>query len=86
MGVFQERLPDPLGDAALRLAVQDQRIDRAPDIIDGGIADDRDMAGLGIDLDLADLRAVGKARDRQGLVGDGGERPLPLRRYTPRSP
>ena len=74
MAIFEQRLADPLGDAAMRLAVQDQRIDRAADIVDRGIADDLDLAGIGIDLDLADLRAIGKARDRQGLVGDAGKR------------
>jgi hypothetical protein len=42
------------------------------DIVDRGIADNLDRTGLGIDLDLANLRAVGKARDRQGLVGNAG--------------
>ena len=53
------------------LAMQDHRVDRAPDVVDSGVADDIDSAGFRIDLDLADLRAVRKARDRQRLVGNG---------------
>ena len=33
--VLEQRLADALRDAAVRLAVDDQRIDRAPDIVDG---------------------------------------------------
>jgi hypothetical protein len=51
--------------------MQDHRVDRAPDVVDSGVADDIDSAGFRIDLDLADLRAVRKARDRQRLVGNG---------------
>ncbi len=43
------------------LAVQDHRIDREADIVDADPAQDCTSAGLGIDLDLADMRARGKA-------------------------
>ncbi len=76
MAVFEQGLAHSLGDAAMCLAVQDQRVDGTADIIDRGIADDLDGTRIGIDLDLADLRAVGKARDREGLVGNAGKRPL----------
>ena len=78
MAVLEQSLADPLGDAAMGLAVQDHRVDRATDIVDRGIADDLDGTGLGIDLDLADLRAVGKTGDGERLVGDAGERPLQI--------
>ena len=40
IAVFEQRLADTLGDSALRLTVQDQRIDCAPDIVDRSVADD----------------------------------------------
>ena len=67
----------------MRLAMQDHRVDRAADIVDRGVADDLDRAGLGVDLDLADLRAVGEAGDRKRLVRDRGERPPQIRRQDP---
>ena len=57
------------------LAVHDHRIDRAADIIDGGITDQFDDAGLGVDLDLADMAAIGEGGEIDGLVAFGGERP-----------
>jgi hypothetical protein len=38
----------------MRLTVQDQRIDGAPDVVHRSIVDYSDLAGLGIDLDFAD--------------------------------
>jgi len=71
VAIFEQCLAGALGDAAMCLAMQDHRVDRAPDVVDSGVADDIDSAGFRIDLDLADLRAVRKARDRQRLVGNG---------------
>src|SRR4029077_6560002 len=51
-------------------------------IVDRSIADDVDGTGFGVDFDLADLRAVGEARDGEGLVGDTGERSLQFRRQV----
>ena len=42
VAVLQQRLAHALRDAAVRLAVQDQRIDRAADIVDRGVAHDLD--------------------------------------------
>ena len=78
IAVLEQRLADALGNSAMRLTVQDQRIDGAPDIVDRSVADDFNLAGFGIDLDFADLRAIRKARDRKRLVGDAGERPLQI--------
>ena len=61
--VLDQRLPDPLRDAAVGLAVDDHRVDGAADVVDGGVAHDRDHAGVGIDLDLADVAAVAVAGD-----------------------
>ena len=55
------------------LAVQDQRIDREADIIDARPAHQPHLAGLGIDLDLADMRAGGKRADRHGFIADAVE-------------
>jgi hypothetical protein len=44
----------------------------------GQQGDDLHLARFGIDLNFADLRSVGKARDRKRLVGDAGERTLEI--------
>ncbi len=80
--LLPHRLADALRDAAMRLAVDDQRIDAAADIVDRGIAGDRRPAGLGIDLDLADRRSrsetPGRAsrcrRRRRGRPSSSGGR------------
>ena len=59
----------PCAAAAVGLAVQDQRIDREADIVDRRTAPSA-PAGLGVDLDLADMRARRKRADRHGLVAD----------------
>src|SRR5207302_5322607 len=60
-----ERPADALGNPALHLALDIARMDRPTDILDRGVAQDLDVAGLAIDLDIADM---------------GGEtRPLALR-------
>ena len=41
MAMLEQGLADALGDAAVNLAVDDERIDRTPDIVDGGIIDQR---------------------------------------------
>ncbi len=74
MHMLAQRLADALRDAAVDLAVDDERIDRAADVVDRRVFDDLDHAGVGIDLHLADMRAVGKARGRDGLVALRGER------------
>ena len=50
-----------------------QRIDRAADVVDGGVADDLDRPQFEIDLDFADMAAIGKAADRDGLIAFGGQ-------------
>ena len=56
--LFPQRMAGALGDAAMRLAVQDQRVDGAADIVDGAVTHEFDRAGLGIDLHLGDMEAV----------------------------
>jgi hypothetical protein len=79
IAVLEQRLANSLGNSAVRLTVQDQRVNRAPDIVHCSVVDDFDLAGFGIYFDLADLRAAGEARDRERLVGNAGERSLQLR-------
>ena len=55
-----ERLAKPLGEGAMHLAVDDERIDQAAEIVDCGVTVDGDLAGVGIDLHLTDVTAVGK--------------------------
>ena len=62
----------------MRLAVQDHRVDRAAHVVDGGVAHHVDGAGLGIDLDFADLGAVGEA-GRAHLLGMLGGQRIPPR-------
>ena len=58
--------------------MHDQRIDRAPDIVDGRVASDFDDPGLRVDLDLADVAAIGKTCEVVGLVAFGRERAAQL--------
>ena len=57
-----ERLPDPLRDAAVLLAVDDHRVEHLPEIVHHHITVDRHLPGFGIDLDLHGMCAVGMAR------------------------
>ena len=68
---FEQRLADALRDAAMHLALDDHRIDDDAEIVDRGPADDLGVAGLRIDLDLADVAA-----GREGEVGRIVERAL----------
>ena len=68
---FQQRLADALRDAAMHLALDDHRIDDGAEVVDRGPADDLGLAGVGIDLDLADVAA-----GREGEVGRIVERAL----------
>ena len=63
--VLEQRLADALHDAAVDLALEQQRIDGAAEIVDHGVALDGDGAGIGIDLDLDDVAAVGKGLRRR---------------------
>ena len=66
--VFHHGLAQALRDAAMRLPVKDHRVDRAPYVVDPRIAHDLHGSGFRIDLDLADMAAIGKGRDAHGFV------------------
>ena len=76
--ILAQCLAEPVGNAAMDLAMHDQRIDRAPDIIDGVVAHDFDDAGVGVDLDLADVAAIGETCEVDCLVAFGTERAAQL--------
>ena len=69
-GVFQQRLADALGDAALNLALDDHRVDHAADVVDGGEVDHLHDAGFGVDFDLGDVAAAGEG-EVLGIVEGG---------------
>src|SRR5947208_13675328 len=58
--MLKESLADALDDPAMDLALEQQRIDGAAEIVDDGVALNYDGAGIGIDLDLGDVAAVGE--------------------------
>jgi len=57
-----QRPADPLGHPALDLALDIGGVDRAADILHGRIAQDFDVAGFLVDLDIADVRRKAGAR------------------------
>ena len=67
---FSEHLTEPLSDAAMDLSFDHHLVDDIAHVIDGGVADHIDLAGFGIDLDLADMAAIGKGHlGRDELLG-----------------
>jgi hypothetical protein len=58
----------------MRLAMQDQRVYRAPDIVDRAVADELDRAGLRVDLDFGDMKAMREGRYPARHVADAVER------------
>ena len=61
--VLLQDLADALRDAADDLALEQQRIDHGADVVDHAVFHDLDLAGLRIDLDLADVHAVREVLD-----------------------
>src|SRR6185503_9113097 len=62
-----QRLADALRHAAVDLPFDDRQVDDAADVVAAGDARERHLAGFGIDLDLAGLRAVRPGRRGRGL-------------------
>ena len=71
MDVLHQRLAGALRDAAVDLAVQQQRIEHGADIVDHAVAHDLDLAGFLVDLEFADVAAVRIIVDRRGVDGGG---------------
>ena len=61
-------LADALHDAAMELTFHDHRIDQRAEIIDAGIVDEFDKAGLRIDLDFGDVAAIGIGRRARSVA------------------
>src|SRR5262249_17271065 len=58
--MLKESLANALYDPAMDLALEQERVDGAAEIVDDGVALDCDDAGIGINLDLDDVAAVGE--------------------------
>src|SRR6266403_1641666 len=58
--MLKESLANALDDPAMDLALEQERVNGAPEIVDDGVALDYHDAGIGIDLDLDDVAAVGE--------------------------
>ena len=67
-GVLVKRLADPLDDAAMDLAFEQERVQGDAEIVDDDIGHDLRLAGVRVDLNLADMGAV--------RVGGLGRRPF----------
>src|SRR5215831_9944127 len=80
VALLPQGLPDALRDRAVGLAMNDQRIDAAADIVDRRIAGEHHRAGGGVDLDLADGASIGKHRIVHLVVGDHRDAVLELAR------
>src|SRR5262249_2329595 len=60
--MLEESLANALDDPAVDLALEQERVDGAAEIVDDSVALDCDDAGIGVDLDLDDVASV-----REGL-------------------
>src|SRR5262245_30868332 len=58
--MLKESLANALYNPAVDLALEQERVDCAAEIVDDGIALDYDDAGIGIDFDLDDVATVGE--------------------------
>ncbi len=61
---LEQRIADALRDAAMHLAVGNQRIDDAAGIFDGEEFFDRDAAGFHVDFDDRDVAGIGERAGR----------------------
>ena len=62
--LFEERITDALGDAAMHLPVGDQRIDDAAGILDRKKALDPNASRLDVDFDLRHVTGIGERAGR----------------------
>ena len=65
--LFEHRLTQTLANAAMYLAFHDHRVDHVAEVIHSGELDHVRLAGIGIDLDFADVRA-GRIREVRWIV------------------
>ena len=73
--LLPERLRHPLGDTAVLLAGDEQRIDDPPAVVDGDVAQRAHLPGLGVHLHDRDVRPEGERGPVLLEVELGGEQP-----------
>ena len=81
-----QRLGDALRDAAVDLPLDDLRVDDRAAVVDGDVLHDLGRAGLGVDLDHADVRAGRPGEVRRVVHGGGLEVRLDARGKVVRVP
>ena len=59
-GLLEQHLADRVGDAALHLALDDQRVDQRAAVVDRGVLGDLHLAGVAVHVDGDDVRAEGE--------------------------
>src|SRR5439155_3118547 len=57
--LLHQSLAQPLRDAAMDLALEADRVHHRADVVDDDVADDLQRAGIGVDLNLTDMAAIG---------------------------
>ena len=57
-----------MGDTAMYLTMHDHRVHRAPDVIYRGVTCDRHRTRIRIDLDFADMAAIGERGQVHRLI------------------
>ena len=73
-------LADALSAAAVRLAVDDHRIDGTPDIVNCGVTHEFERSGLRIDFHFANMSPIRKAQLLDRLATGGGKQAAQLMR------
>ena len=76
----QQQLADALRDAAADLPFEQQRVHHRADIVDDVVAQELDLAGLGVDLEFADMHAVREILLPGGVGGARRRGRAPCRR------
>src|SRR5215831_7512608 len=69
MAALGQRLADALGEPAVHLAFDDHRVDDLAEVVDRGEVHDPDVAGVGVDLDLADMASGREGEVRRVVEG-----------------
>src|ERR1043166_9967647 len=78
--MLEQRLAKPLHHAAVYLTLEQQRIDHRAEVVDDGVALDRNYAACRIDLDFDDVTAVREGRGARRLHLRGVEPGVDSRR------
>ena len=84
VGLLEQRLRDALGEPAVHLALDQQRVHRLADVVDADVAAQRRPAGLGVDLHRGEVRAVREGEGVRVERGVGVQRRLDALRVVVR--